>query len=118
MNVKVIDIIGTSIAISTDKGKVLLNAIQNSLHNDSTVIVDFEGISDLTTAFLNVAIGHLYNDFSGKELNEKLIIKNLDELDMYLVAQVIERVKLNQQKEGEEEFNKLISEVLDDDENS
>ncbi|MEZ2715442.1 STAS-like domain-containing protein [Niallia circulans] len=106
------EIIESNVAISATKGELLFNSLNATLKENEKVIVDFNGITDLTTAFLNVGIGHLYNNFSGKELNEKLEVINLDDLDKYLLSQVIERVKLNQSKEAE--FEALIREVMND----
>jgi len=110
------DVIGSNIAVSAVKGEVLFNDLSAALNSNDTVELDFMGITDLTTAFLNVAIGHLYKEFSSEELNVKLKISNLDDLDKYLLMQVVERVKMNQQEE--EDFRKLINEVLDDGDNS
>ncbi len=112
MKLKVQNIIDSNIAVSSKKGTILFNAINEMLSQENEVIVDFYGISDLTTAFLNVAIGHLYTSHSGEVLNKKLRLINLDELDSYLVSQVIERVKMNQAEE--KEFTDLIKEVLED----
>lgn len=112
MEIKVNEVVGSNIAISTEKGEMLLKTIKKALELDEVVTVNFEGISDLTTAFLNIAIGHLYNDYSGGDLNKRLRVKCLDDLDMYLVSQVIDRVKMNKKKE--DEFTNSIREVLDD----
>ncbi|MFF2591061.1 STAS-like domain-containing protein [Peribacillus butanolivorans] len=110
------DIIETNIAISAKKGELLYNTLNQILESNSNVTVDFKGITDLTTAFLNVGIGHLYNNYSSLELKEKLEILNLDELDEYLLSQVIERVKMNESKDAE--FEALVREVMNDGENS
>lgn len=116
MILKVGNILESNVAISMKKGELLLTEIENALRNEESVIVDFKEISDLTTAFLNVAIGHLYINHSREELNAKLQIINLDELDLFLLSQVIERVNLNQEKK--EEFTALIKEVLSDGDDS
>lgn len=116
MVLRVKDVIDSSVAISSKKGEILYEEIRRNLIDDNEVTVDFEGISDLTTAFLNVAIGHLYTSYSSDTLNRKLKIVNMDELDTYLLSQVIERVKMNQ--EEEEVFKALIKEVLNDGEDS
>lgn len=110
MNLNVKAILGTPIAVSAKKGEILFNEIKSSIENGDTT-VDFGGISDLTTAFLNVAIGHLYNELSADYLNKHLTIINLDELDKYLLSQVIERVKLNEKKEAD--LMSLIGEIID-----
>jgi len=116
MQAVVKEIIETNVAISAKKGELLYTTLKQILCSNPRVTVDFEGITDLTTAFLNVGIGHLYNNFSSNELNRKLEIVNLDELDKYLLAQVIDRVKLNQKRDSE--FEALIREVMDDGEDS
>lgn len=116
MQVKVIEVIGSNIAVSASKGELLLKELSGAIKNSTNVELDFKGITDLTTAFLNVAIGHLYKNFSSNQLNEKLRITNLDSLDMYLVKQVIDRVKKNEKEE--DELKQLIREVMDDGENS
>lgn len=110
------EIIETSVAISAKKGELLYNALNQILSTSPKVVVDFDGITDLTTAFLNVGIGHLYKSYSSQELNEKLEIVNLDELDKYLLTQVIERVKMNKTKNAE--FEALIREVMNDGDHS
>ncbi|MGE7623584.1 STAS-like domain-containing protein [Viridibacillus sp. NPDC096237] len=112
MKVNVRDVIGSGIAISATKGEIVYKELTLALKENVNVELDFEGITDLTTAFLNVAIGHLYSEYSGEELNDKLDILNLDELDKYLLKQVIERVKMNQDEA--KEFENLVKEVLDD----
>lgn len=112
MILKVNDIIDSNIAVSSKKGELLLEKIKEALVKEDKVVVDFEGISDLTTAFLNVAIGHLYTSYSRVILNSKLELINMDELDSYLLSQVIERVKMNEEEEAE--FTALIKEVLND----
>lgn len=116
MKISVKKVIDSNIAVSASKGELLFKEVSNALLQNDYVELDFSEITDLTTAFLNVAIGHLYKNFSSEELNEKLKLLNLDELDMYLVTQVIQRVKKNE--EEEEEFKQLIKEVLDDGESS
>lgn len=112
MKINVKELIGSNIAISAEKGRVLRDDILNGLKKDLKVIVDFEGITDLTTAFLNTAIGQLYVDYSSEELNEKLELKQLDEMNMYLLTQVIKRAKMNE--ESRTGFHSLVREVLND----
>lgn len=116
MQIKVIDVIESNIAVSASKGELLLKELSEAIESSTNVELDFKGITDLTTAFLNVAIGHLYKKFSSEELNEKLRISNLDSIDLYLVKQVIDRVKKNEKEE--QELKQLIREVMDDGENS
>jgi STAS-like domain of unknown function (DUF4325) len=88
-------IIGSNFAVSPENGDKVYKEIKERLNNDITTILSFEGLDQITTAFLNNAIAKLYNDFSPEQLNELLTITDLDTYDKYLLKKVIERAKLN-----------------------
>lgn len=74
---RVIDIIGTKVAISPRMGLVAYNYIADEVRKNHAVLVSFEGIQDLTSAFCNAFIGKLYMDF-GKGLQQTLLINDVD----------------------------------------
>lgn len=89
------DIIQSENAISTDLGDKLYEAITPLLRKKQIVILDFEGIPIMTTAFLNAAIGQLFSmkDITSEFLNKHLKLKNVQEEDRYLFKLVITRAK-------------------------
>lgn len=97
-------------AVSADKGKIVYSVVKQRILNSEEVSLDFYGLTDLTTAFLNVAIGHLYNDFSSEVLNGKLKLINTTSLDNYLIKKVIKVVKMK----GKENFNEKLKEEFND----
>jgi len=107
----VADLISSKIAVSPDKGEILYNSIKNEISNKNKVNVSFKNIEDLTTAFLNKAIGNLYNCFTSESLNEYLSISDLDDLDKYLLNKVITRAKID--IKTDETLRKNIDEVFD-----
>lgn len=92
---RVTEIIGSKTAVSPEKGEILFREINNEISEKRNVDVDFSEVEDLTTAFLNKAIGNLYNKFTSDELNKYLKISGMDELDKYLLGKVITRAKLD-----------------------
>lgn len=110
-NVQVKDIIQTKIAVSPEKGEILFNYLFKQISNNICVYLSFRGIEDLTTAFLNKAIGNLYNHFSSETLNQCLKITEIDDLDKYLLKKVISRAKLDVKSDSQ--LSSEIDEVFD-----
>lgn len=89
------DIINSDLAVSTEKGNQVFELIDSNLKANQQVILDFEGISVLITAFLNAAIGKLYANsaFTGEFLNSNLKLVNVESDDRILFIDVIQRAK-------------------------
>lgn len=95
---KIIDVntvIKSDIAVSPAKGDILYNVIKKSIQQEGKIQLDFGNVEQLTTAFLNNAIGNLYKNFTSEELNKNIKVVGLDELDKYLLTKVINRAKMN-----------------------
>lgn len=87
------DIIGSNKAVSSEKGEIVFKAIDSSLSQSENIILDFENIELMTTAFLNAAIGQLYSKYTGKQLNDHLRPINLQSDDKEMFIMVLERAK-------------------------
>lgn len=111
VEVYVKDIINSKIAISPEKGELLFGYLFKQIRKNNSINLSFDGIEDLTTAFLNKAIGNLYNHFSSEVLNKNLSIKDLDDLDKYLLNKVISRAKIDINTDSQ--FTSEIDEVLE-----
>jgi hypothetical protein len=106
------DIINSQLAVSTEKGEMVFEAINSHLQKDEKVIVDFKGIDLMITAFLNAAIGKLYGNknYSGSFLNEHIKLENIEKDDISLFKDVIERAK--EYFEDKEGFDKNANSVI------
>ncbi|QNL51959.1 STAS-like domain-containing protein [Olivibacter sp. SDN3] len=93
MELKVVDVIKSDVALSPEPAHLLYQEIRNIVRNKNVAIIDFSKVQILSTAFLNSAIGRLYSDFSSEELNEYLKIVNLADDDKNLLRKVIKRAK-------------------------
>lgn len=80
-------------AVSTDDGDVVYKKIYEAFTKNENIELDFEGITIMTTAFLNAAIGQLYSIYKSEQLNEKLKLINVAEEDKILFKKVIDRAK-------------------------
>lgn len=87
------DIIQSDFAITSDDGNRVYEEIIENLNKGNVVELDFEGVTVMITAFLNTAIGKLYEHFSSETLNEQLKLKNVAANDHILFKMVVQRAK-------------------------
>lgn len=92
-NIKVLEVINRDSAVSSDDGENVYTNIIDAITEGFIVELDFSGITLMTTAFLNSAIGQLYSKFSSEELNTSLKLKNVAQEDGILFKKVIDRAK-------------------------
>lgn len=100
------------IAVSSDEGDKINQRIHLLLERYQKVTIDFSGITLLTSAFLNAAIGQLYNDFNSEELASRLLLSNVNKEDLPLFKKVTDRAK--EYFKNEQEFSKTTKEILDE----
>lgn len=87
---KVKDIINSTLANDDEKGKVVYNNIKGLFFEEyDFIILDFEGITLINTAFLNDAIGILFRDLELMQITSKLRVRNIDNEDMEMFKEVL-----------------------------
>lgn len=106
------DVIESKIAVSPEKGTILYDFLNQKFKEKEYVDLSFEGIEDLTTAFLNKGIGNLYRFYTSEDLNKYLKITQIDDMDKYLLSKVIERAKIDIR--NDRKLSDTINEVMDD----
>lgn len=108
---KISELTALDIAVSSDEGDKINNRIIILLQNYERVVLDFSGIKLLTTAFLNAAIGQLYNTYSSDEIAKRIQLRNVTEDDLPLFKKVIDRAK--EYFKDKEKFSETTDNVLD-----
>ncbi len=88
------EIVGCRFCVSSEDGHKLYEAIKSAFHSDEVVYVSFKNVADISSAFLDTAIGQLYNgEFSEEELKERLNLQDLSEEDLFILQRIILRSK-------------------------
>lgn len=108
---KISDIINSKSAILSETGELVFQEIKKYIDQDESVTLDFTGISTLTTAFLNLAIGQLYDLKPIDVLTSLVKIKRASVSDSHF--QKIALV-LSNSKEKRQELADLQDEVMAD----
>jgi len=105
--------VGGDAAISVNDGDAIFKKIDNAISNGLLVVLDFQNINLIITAFLNACIGQLYSKYTSAQLNQYLELKNISPENNHLFLKVIKRAK--EYFENPESFDKSAKEVMGDD---
>lgn len=75
--IKISDVIGTPSASLHTFGERVFEAVKAEIDNNEKVVLSFEGLTALTTGFLNASIGNLYFVF-GNKLKDNFELQGVD----------------------------------------
>lgn len=87
MQISVLSLFGL-ICADPDDGGCLCEHARQALEAGESVVLDFTGVTTLTSAFLNSAIGCLYGSFTVEDLDRRLSWAGLDKTDESLIRLV------------------------------
>lgn len=92
--IKVRNVIGDSYGIEAKDGKEIFSLIVKAFKEKNKVVLSFEGMEILMTAFLNVAVGQLYRDYSEAFIKKNLSVDNISDSGIASLKRVVSTAKL------------------------
>ena len=92
IRIKVVDVVGCYLCVSSEDGQKVYNHISKSL-DSKKVVLSFSGVTNLTSAFLNAAIGQLYSKFSEEKIKTNLKVMDMEDDDKVILKRVVDRAK-------------------------
>lgn len=110
MTIKLNDFISCQKGITPGDGEPIYERIIDAFHNGDSVILDFDGVEMMTTAFLNVVIGNLYKDYTSDQLKGILSFINLPNAVAVRIKKVTDNAKLFYN--DQEKFTKSVEDVI------
>jgi STAS-like domain of unknown function (DUF4325) len=93
ITVRLLDIIGSPLAVSAEDGQLVHDKIAPLLHEGQCVVLSFDGVNTVISAFLNAAVGQLYGKFSEDKIRELLTVADISQEDIGLLKHVVENAK-------------------------
>ncbi len=97
MNEEVVKIafdIKDGLCVSAKDGEVVYTRIKTALDKGDKVRLSFDGVRDLTSSFLNSAVGQLYGTFSEERLKETMLPPiDAKPEDLIILKRVVDRAK-------------------------
>jgi len=94
IKLSIFSIVGDSFCVAAEDGEKIFKQIQASIENEKKVILSFQNVEMLTTAFLNTAIGKLYGEYDEKKVREHLSVECIDDSDKLRLKRVIDTAKV------------------------
>lgn len=110
ITIRIYDEVGGDAAISVTDGDSIYKKIDAAISNKLIVVLDFQNINLIITAFLNACIGQLYSKYSSDELNQFLKLENIKPEDKHLFNKAIKIAK--EYFADSESFDKSANEVF------
>ena len=112
--VKIASVVGSGICVAAEDGEKVYQVIHESLERGENVTLSFKGIEDLTSVFLNAAIGPLYNEYSEEFLRAHMNPpKDASQQDLDTLKRCVVRAK--EYYKNPERFQSAEAGVLGDD---
>ena len=90
VKIRVADVIGANLGVSSEDGGAVFKKIQIALNAGQDVNLDFTGIDMLISAFLNAAVGKLIENLSLEEIHKRIVFSGMEEGDRELLDKVLE----------------------------
>lgn len=108
--IRIYDEVGGDAAISVTDGDEIYKKIDAAISHQLVVVLDFQNINLIITAFLNACIGQLYSKYSSEQLNSFLVLENIKPEDKHLFIMAIKRAK--EYFDDPTGFDNSVNEVL------
>ncbi len=108
--IKLSERVTESKGITPDEAAPILEEELAHFQTGDTVVLDFQGIDMMTTAFLNVLIGNLYRKYTSEQLKAMLSFRNCDKMTMLRIKKVTDTAKLFYT--DQQSFSKRVEEVI------
>lgn len=97
-------------ALTQEQGNIIYNAIVPAIEQGKHIILDFDHVESMITAFLNNAIGQLYGKFTSEQISECLEIVNFPDVKKSTLNLVISNAK--KFYSNQEKFSSTAKEVF------
>lgn len=115
LTISIFEVVGSPLCVASSDGQKIYDRLAAALKEGQSTILSFHNVSTLTSAFLNAAIGQLYDKFSEEQIRALLKVKDMEPDDLALLKRVVETAK--QYFRDPQKFNQAVREELGDEGN-
>ena len=122
VRISMFEVVGSPFCVATSDGQKVYGRLAAALEADQAVTVSFHNITTVIPAFLNAAIGQLYETFSEEQIQSLLKVEDMEPNDRTMLESVVKTAKLyfkeprrfDQVVRGK--LDPVVREILGDDE--
>lgn len=110
--INIVNAIGDFYGVEAEDGQKVYELIRKAIDGDHKVILSFQNIEMLTTAFLNSAIGQLYRDYSDIQIKNCLQVADISDSGKVALKRVVDTAKLFYK--DPDALRRSIDDIIDD----
>lgn len=111
IKISIYAITGDSFCVAAEDGEKVFEQIKKGFLEGKKIDISFLNIEMLTTAFLNTAIGKLYDEFDEKEIKNSLSISDISDEDKLRIKRVVDTAKAYYK--DPDQFEKSINKIME-----
>lgn len=93
LRIDIFNIVGQKDCTLPEDGDKVFNSLKRALEENKKIVISFQNVEKLTTAFLNNAIGKLYKDFDEEKIKQSLSLENMTESAKVRLKRVVINAK-------------------------
>lgn len=94
ITINIVNTIGDVYGVEAEDGQKVFELIVRAFNDKKKVVLSFQNIEMLTTAFLNTAVGQLYKDHTEDFIKESLKVSDISESGKVALKRVVDTAKL------------------------
>lgn len=94
VTISIVNTIGDVYGVEAGDGQKVFELIVKAFTDQKKVMLSFENMEMLTTAFLNTAVGQLYKDFSEDFIKGNLQVSHISDSGKVALKRVVDTAKL------------------------
>lgn len=94
ITVNIVNTIGDVYGVEAEDGQKVFDLIVKAFNDKRKVILSFQNIEMLTTAFLNTSVGQLYKNYTESFIKENLKVSDISESGKVALKRVVDTAKL------------------------
>ena len=113
IELNVFAIVGDPFCVAAEDGEKVFNQIKMGFKEKKNIILSFQNVEMLTSAFLNTAVGKLYGDYDEKIIKQYLSVKEITDTDKLLLKRVIDTAKAYYK--DPDQFEESIRKIMEED---
>lgn len=111
VTIRISEVIKSGICVTSEDGQKVYGVLYKEIGNGNRVALSFSGVTRMTTAFLNAAVGQLYGELPEAEVRRHML-PPVDSESWHLVRlkMVIDRAK--QYFSDKDRYSTILSEAI------
>ena len=112
VEISIFEVVGDPLCVASNDGQKVYDRLAAALKADRSIVLSFRYITTLTSAFLNAAIGQLYEAFTEEQIRSRLKVEDIEQDDLALLKRVVDNAKLY--FEDPQRFDQAFQETVED----